>query len=233
MSVRFPFFVEVLFNYPGNLHSLFKAFTVDCHSGNSDCVLQYIVRDVWWPHNKSFMKINKREEIQTRKEEGQEERVRKVWFSEIQNSCFGIPTNIFGFIIQIYDCICRNSKAWVLDFWEPNFSNSFFLSFFFSVLDFFSFVNLHEALVMWPPDIPDDILEDAVTISAVAIYGKSFEERVEIARIIKQHLDEEWEPYWHVFLGKSFGCHAVHEKRRFMYFTFEENNISFLIYKAS
>ena len=47
-------------------------------------------------------------------------------------------------------------------------------------------------------------------------------------------MDDKWEPYWHVFLGKSFGCHAVHERNRFVYFTFEQNsNISFLIYKAS
>ena len=89
------------------------------------------------------------------------------------------------------------------------------------------------AQVLWPPDIPDDILEDAVTIAAEALNGRSFEEGVEVARIVKQHLDEKWEPYWHVFLGKSFGCHAVHEKKRFVYFTFEDTNISFLIYKAS
>ena len=46
------------------------------------------------------------------------------------------------------------------------------------------------AQVLWPPDIPDDILEDAVTISAEALHGKSFEEGVEIARIVKQHLDK-------------------------------------------
>ena len=46
-------------------------------------------------------------------------------------------------------------------------------------------------------------------------------------------MDEKWEPYWHVFLGKSFGCHSVHERNRFVYFTFEPSKISFLIYKAS
>ena len=90
------------------------------------------------------------------------------------------------------------------------------------------------AQVLWPPDIPDDILEDVVTVATEALEGKNFEEEgVEVARIVKQHMDEKWEPYWHVFLGKSFGCHAVHEKKRFVYFTFEESNISFLIYKAS
>ena len=89
------------------------------------------------------------------------------------------------------------------------------------------------AQVLWPPDIPDDILEDVVEVAAKTLEEKSFEEGVEVARIVKQHLDEKWDPYWHVFLGKSFGCHAVHEKERFVYFTFEESNISFLIYKAS
>ena len=89
------------------------------------------------------------------------------------------------------------------------------------------------AQVLWPPDIPDDILEDVVTIAAETLSSRSFEEGVDVAKIVKQHLDEKWEPYWHVFMGKSFGCHAVHEKKRFVYFTFEESNISFLIYKAS
>lgn len=56
---------------------------------------------------------------------------------------------------------------------------------------------------------------------------------MEIASIVKKHMDERWEPHWHVFLGKSFGCHAVHERNRFVYFSFEQSKISFLIYKAS
>merc|ERR1712086_1243463 len=91
------------------------------------------------------------------------------------------------------------------------------------------------ALVEWPPAMPDDMLEEVIAISKKALDEHEFEEEgVEIARIVKQHMDEKWEPYWHVFLGKSFGCHAVHERNRFVYFTFEQNNnISFLIYKAS
>ncbi len=50
------------------------------------------------------------------------------------------------------------------------------------------------------------------------------------------HMDVKWEPHWHVFLGKSFGCHAVHEKNRFAYFTLasdKENKCCFLLYKAN
>ena len=46
-------------------------------------------------------------------------------------------------------------------------------------------------------------------------------------------MDEMYEPYWHVFCGKAFGCHAVHEKSRFAYFSFDHNKIALLVYKAS
>ncbi len=94
--------------------------------------------------------------------------------------------------------------------------------------------------------MPDDMLEEVISIAKKALDEHDFEEEgvevsywrrnrfeFQIARIVKQHMDEKWEPYWHVFLGKSFGCHAVHERNRFVYFTFDSSNISFLIYKAS
>jgi len=78
------------------------------------------------------------------------------------------------------------------------------------------------AKVDWPADMPDDMLEDAITVAKKALDEHDFEEQgVEIANIVKKHMDEKWEPYWHVFLGKSFGCHAVHERNRFVYFSFE------------
>lgn len=78
------------------------------------------------------------------------------------------------------------------------------------------------AKVDWPADMPDDMLEDAITVAKNALETHDFEEQgVEIAQIVKKHMDERWEPYWHVFLGKSFGCHAVHERNRFVYFSFE------------
>ena len=80
-----------------------------------------------------------------------------------------------------------------------------------------------------------DMLEEVIQVAKKALDDHEFEvDGVEIASIVKKHMDDKWEPYWHVFLGKSFGCHAVHERNRFVYFTFEQNsNISFLIYKAS
>lgn len=78
------------------------------------------------------------------------------------------------------------------------------------------------AKVDWPADMPDDMLEDAILTAKEALETHDFEEQgVEIASKVKKHMDEKWEPHWHVFLGKSFGCHAVHERNRFVYFSFE------------
>jgi len=90
------------------------------------------------------------------------------------------------------------------------------------------------AKVEWPADMPDDMLEDSIAIAKKTLDEHDFEtDGVEIAKKVKKYMDEKWEPYWHVFLGKSFGCHSVHERNRFVYFTFEPSKISFLIYKAS
>ena len=90
------------------------------------------------------------------------------------------------------------------------------------------------AQVLWPVDMPDDMLEDAILVSKKTMDEYEFEtDGVEIAKTVKAHMDKKYEPNWHVFLGKQFGSHVIHEKNRFVYFTFDHNNISFLIYKAS
>ena len=90
------------------------------------------------------------------------------------------------------------------------------------------------AQVLWPADMPDDMLEDAILASKKAVDEFEFEpDGVEIAKAVKSYMDEKYEPQWHVFLGNSFGCYSVHEKNRFVYFTFDHNKLSFLIYKAS
>eukprot|EP00438_Fugacium_kawagutii_P029715 Skav204900 [mRNA] locus=scaffold1926:213938:222045:+ [translate_table: standard] len=74
------------------------------------------------------------------------------------------------------------------------------------------------AKILWPADMPDDMLEDAVKVSVEALetHGRNEREGTTIAQKIKQHFDENHKPYWHVTVGKNFGCHAVHEKQRFV-----------------
>mmetsp|Transcript_51629 Transcript_51629/g.109705 ORF Transcript_51629/g.109705 Transcript_51629/m.109705 type:complete len:107 (+) Transcript_51629:96-416(+) len=88
------------------------------------------------------------------------------------------------------------------------------------------------ARILWPADIPDNMCEDAVktAMSAFEEYGKQEKECLNVAKKIKNYFDEKYDPYWHVTVGKNFGCHAVHEKQRFIYFYIDQ--FAFLIYKA-
>ncbi|KAL7550364.1 hypothetical protein ACHAWF_013603 [Thalassiosira exigua] len=83
-----------------------------------------------------------------------------------------------------------------------------------------------------PTDMPDDILKDAVTTSIQILSDCSSSEADESAAIqkIKEHMDENWEPTWHVVCGRSFGSLVNHEANRFVYFYVEDRAV--MIYKA-
>eukprot|EP00747_Dinoflagellata_sp_TGD_P211339 gnl/TRDRNA2_/TRDRNA2_84579_c0_seq1.p2 gnl/TRDRNA2_/TRDRNA2_84579_c0~~gnl/TRDRNA2_/TRDRNA2_84579_c0_seq1.p2 ORF type:complete len:108 (-),score=39.27 gnl/TRDRNA2_/TRDRNA2_84579_c0_seq1:166-489(-) len=88
------------------------------------------------------------------------------------------------------------------------------------------------ARILWPPDIADNILEDAVKVSHSAIeeFPNSEREALKITEKIKKHFDEKWGAYWHITVGKNFGCHSVHEKQKFVYFYIGQ--FAFMFYKA-
>jgi dynein light chain LC8-type len=78
--------------------------------------------------------------------------------------------------------------------------------------------------------MPDDMLDDAISTARQAV--KSFNPETqgeEIARHIKRHFDEKWGPYWHVIIGRNFGCHCTHESSRYAYFYLDKN--AFMVYK--
>jgi len=89
------------------------------------------------------------------------------------------------------------------------------------------------ARILWPPDIPDNILEHAVktALGALEEFPNAEKEGTKIAEKLKKRFDEKWGPYWHVVVGRNFGSHAVHEKQRFVYFYIGQ--FAFMIYKAS
>lgn len=88
------------------------------------------------------------------------------------------------------------------------------------------------ARILWPPDCADDILEDSVKIAHAALeeYPNAEREGPKIAEKIKKHFDDKWGPYWHITVGRNFGCHLVYEKQRFIYFYI--GHFAFLFYKA-
>ena len=87
-----------------------------------------------------------------------------------------------------------------------------------------------DARVLWPPDMPDDMLEDAVKTAKEAVTSFDIETQgKDVARFIKQKFDDKWLPYWHVIVGKGFGSQCNHEARRFIYFYMGKH--AFMIYK--
>ena len=88
-----------------------------------------------------------------------------------------------------------------------------------------------EARVLWPADMPDDVLEFIITTAKEAMRQHDPDSQgQEIARIVKTALDEKYLPYWHIILGKSFGGHCTHETRRFVYFYL--GKFAFMVYKV-
>jgi dynein light chain LC8-type len=97
-------------------------------------------------------------------------------------------------------------------------------------VDEFKVVN--GAKVLWPADMPEEMLLSVLTVAQSALADANFSERegARIAEKIKRTLDKEFDQHWHVSLGTSFGSHAVHEKNRFCYFYI--GPVAFMIYKA-
>lgn len=87
------------------------------------------------------------------------------------------------------------------------------------------------ARVLWPLDVPDDILDAAISKANKLLEEYNIDSQgLAIAEKLKKFMDEEYEPFWHVVCGKHFGCFAIHENKRFIYFYLE--NVAFMCYKS-
>ncbi|KAG5188172.1 dynein light chain type 1-domain-containing protein [Tribonema minus] len=88
------------------------------------------------------------------------------------------------------------------------------------------------AKVKLPLDMPDDILKDAIDTSREVLDKcHDFEaEGLASAEKIKRHLDEQWDPHWHVVIGRNFGSFVTHETRMFLYFYIGDKAV--MMYKA-
>eukprot|EP01017_Pseudomicrothorax_dubius_P035924 TRINITY_DN5098_c0_g1_i4.p2 TRINITY_DN5098_c0_g1~~TRINITY_DN5098_c0_g1_i4.p2 ORF type:complete len:107 (+),score=6.42 TRINITY_DN5098_c0_g1_i4:70-390(+) len=87
------------------------------------------------------------------------------------------------------------------------------------------------ARVLWPPDCPDNILEEAIRKTHELLKVHNIKtDGAKIVQALKEHLDVTFEKSWHVVMGKNFGCYSVHEMRRFLFFYIDA--YAFLMYKA-
>mmetsp|Transcript_18660 Transcript_18660/g.46591 ORF Transcript_18660/g.46591 Transcript_18660/m.46591 type:complete len:106 (-) Transcript_18660:365-682(-) len=93
------------------------------------------------------------------------------------------------------------------------------------------FRTLWGARILWPSDMPDDIMEDAVKQSMKHLEGKNPDkDGAEICSALKEHFDEKWGLGWIIVCGKNFGSYAVHEQQKFIYFYIGQH--AFMFYKV-
>ena len=88
------------------------------------------------------------------------------------------------------------------------------------------------AKVKTPVDMPDDMLKDAIEITAreldtIAAKAKESGDPnidpldtwgLEAAQNVKSEFDKKWTASWHVIIGRNFGSFVTHETRMFIYF---------------
>ena len=87
------------------------------------------------------------------------------------------------------------------------------------------------ARVLWPLDIPDDVLDATINEANSLLMVMNVDSQGQIiAELLKKFMDEKFEPFWHVVCGKHFGCYAIHENKRFIYFYLD--NVAFMCYKS-
>jgi dynein light chain LC8-type len=80
---------------------------------------------------------------------------------------------------------------------------------------------IYGAKVKTPIDMPDNILKDCIAFSLNALKDVPADDDDQIQQIIqqiKEHMDENWEPTWHVVSGRNFGSLVTHQAARFVYF---------------
>ena len=74
-------------------------------------------------------------------------------------------------------------------------------------------------------DILNEIAEYVTSNLQINRVGTSF------CRLLRQTLDRKFGPCWHVFVGKNFGCYAVHDKNCFVNFKYQ--GYTYLVYKTT
>jgi dynein light chain LC8-type len=82
-----------------------------------------------------------------------------------------------------------------------------------------------------PCDMPDSLQDLIVHLAENAAKDYDVDHQgAQAAEYIKKSLDEKADPHWHVIIGNNFGCYAIHEKQRFMYFKLRGR--CYMVYKA-
>jgi dynein light chain LC8-type len=88
------------------------------------------------------------------------------------------------------------------------------------------------AKVLWPADMPDDILKMAVEVSREEL-AKVEDWQTEgdgAVSLIRDRFNEKLGKHWHCVVGKHFGSLVTHETRRMCFFYLDDKAV--LLFKT-
>ena len=74
-------------------------------------------------------------------------------------------------------------------------------------------------------NILNEIAEYVTSNLKVSTVGNSF------CKLLRETLDRKFGPAWHVFVGKNFGCFAIHDNNSFVNFKYK--GYTYLVYKTT
>lgn len=88
------------------------------------------------------------------------------------------------------------------------------------------------ATIRQPCTMPDHILKGLVEACVEAFRNVEDlqKEGPDLVKRIKIDADKLWGGYWHVIVGRNFGCHATHQGRHFAFFYVGE--VAFMAFKT-
>ena len=76
--------------------------------------------------------------------------------------------------------------------------------------------------------VPDDMLKHCIRL--VKDYTGIFREKQDIARYLKEHMEQSYRRYWQVIIaGSTIGCVVAHETNTFIHFKYK--NQIYILYR--
>ena len=84
-------------------------------------------------------------------------------------------------------------------------------------------------MVRTPIEMREDILDYVAEYVTQNLKMKSVDGP--FCKLLRENLDRKFGPAWHVFVGKNFGCYAIHDNNSFTNFKYK--GYTYLIYKTT
>ena len=84
-------------------------------------------------------------------------------------------------------------------------------------------------MVKTPIEMREDILDYVAEYVTQNLKMKSVDGA--FCKLLRENLDRKFGPAWHVFVGKNFGCYAIHDNNSLTNFKYK--GYTYLIYKTT